>query len=245
MSKKFLVIFAVVGLTVFTAHGKSLSDEVSPSVYLEQASVKEKKAFVSDWMKWVETQSLSKKEKTALLALVSPSKKLSGVEVLENVDASILAWFYGFEESPSKLLHKTGRISRSTDTSVCLQYQLCVIVTKSRQRMTAYLYGQPIGGLTNIPVSTARRGKVTPTGLYSINQLAGPHARSGKYNGAYMGWRMQFMGDYFLHATSKGYYSKLGKRASAGCVRMTYGQAKQLNQLMRKIGRPSIRVVIR
>ena len=222
MSKNIVVvlIFSALNLTALSAQAERLSDKVSPKAELAQSSVEKRESFLKNWKEWIASQEVSADEQEALLALVSEDQKITGPDVLEKVDSSIVADFYGFEEPASSLMKKTAKISTSTNRGACLQYELCVIVSIARQRMTAYRNGQPIGGLSGIPVSTARPGKITPRGLFTVNQIAGPNARSSRYKGAYMGYRMQIDGHYFLHATSKKYYSRLGRRASAGCVRM-------------------------
>ena len=240
----FVLIAIVLGWS-FQASAENLKDTKSPYALLQQMSVQEKQEFIGQWNQWVAEQNVSKSQKEALKALVTFNKELSGPSVLENVDSDIVNWFYGLESSAKPLLHKVAKISKHADVETCRAYSLCVVVTKSTQSMTAYFNGQPMAGLSAVPVSTARRGKYTPTGLFTVQELGNVHSRSGRYHGAYMGYRMQIQGHYFLHATSKKYYKRLGRRASAGCVRMTLGQAKKLNKLMRQLGRSNVRVVVR
>jgi hypothetical protein len=129
-----------------------------------------------------------------------------------------------------------GFLSEKQDDQYCLRYDLCVIVSKSEQTLYAYYQGRAIEGVHGAPVSTARAGKKTPTGTFSIGELAGPNRVSGLYKGAALYYAMQLHGNIFIHATSKDKYKDLGTPASAGCVRTTFEVAKTLNLLMREIG---------
>ena len=66
-------------------------------------------------------------------------------------------------------------------------------------------------------VSTAKAGKVTPTGIYEPEFLS-RHHKSRKYNNAPMPFAIFYDGDYAIHGTDQ--IKRLGKPASHGCVRL-------------------------
>jgi lipoprotein-anchoring transpeptidase ErfK/SrfK len=191
---------------------------------------------------------LSDEEKSAYKALVSPSKMAAGDDVLEMIDAETLKWFYGSEDQATEnsegLLHKVSKQSTGTSIDSCKQWTLCVYVSKSKQRLYAFYNGNPINSLYDKKVSTARPGKWTPTGTFSIGEIAGRWRVSNLYSGAALYYAMQIDGNIFIHATSEGNYKNLGRPASAGCVRTHLSTAEELNGLMRQVGRSNIRVVV-
>ena len=71
------------------------------------------------------------------------------------------------------------------------------------------------------PVSTARKGYVTPRGNYRPTRL---HQMwySRKYDMSPMPYSVFFRGGYAIHGT--GYVKQLGRPASHGCVRLRHGQ---------------------
>ncbi len=72
---------------------------------------------------------------------------------------------------------------------------------------------------SGIKVSGARRGKVTPRGLFAVHNVA-REAFSASYDNSPMPCSLFFHngGKYAIHGT--GYISKLGSPASAGCIRV-------------------------
>ncbi len=218
----------------------------SPYHQLKNASEAERAELITQFKKWVETSGYSETEKKALEALITEDPSVTGDGILEVLDQEIISWFYGYEaEKLSDITHNAKRLSSTPNESNCKQHRLCVVVDKSRQRLNAYEYGRPISALSDVLVSTARKGKHTPTGLFSVQEIAGKNRYSGIYKGAYLGYAMQIHGNIFLHATSTNNYKYLGSRASAGCIRMTLEKAQHLNRLMREIGRKNIRVVVK
>lgn len=91
------------------------------------------------------------------------------------------------------------------------------------------------------PVSTARKGKWTPRGTYSAKWLS-RHHKSSLYNDAPMPFAIFFRGNYAIHGTNQ--ISKLGRPASAGCVRLHPEHASVLFSLTQAVGRQNMRVVI-
>lgn len=83
------------------------------------------------------------------------------------------------------------------------------------------------------PVSTARRGKITPKGAFTPEWMSRYH-KSSLYNGAPMPFSIFFKGDYAVHGTDQ--ISRLGEPASAGCVRLHPKNAAILFALTQKVG---------
>lgn len=92
------------------------------------------------------------------------------------------------------------------------------------------------------PVSTARRGKVTPTGPFVPQALARDH-RSTLSDGAPMPWSILFSGNGAIHGTTG--VEALGAPASAGCVRLLAHNARQLFELVRPVGKGATLIEIR
>ena len=186
----------------------------------------------------MQSSDLSEAEKEAYIALVEPDKaQISGDQVLELIDEETLKWFYGSRMDGVERIFDAATVSKEPmDLNNCLGYTLCVYISKATQMMTAYYNGRPIQGVSNVAISTARPGKFTPTGTFSIGELAGRWRVSGRYGGAALYYAMQLQGHIFVHATSQDNYPALGQPASAGCVRTTLVVAEYLNGLMRDIG---------
>ena len=91
------------------------------------------------------------------------------------------------------------------------------------------------------PVSTARAGKVTPTGLYSVQSMVPMHY-STLYDNAPMPWSIFFSGNYAIHGTTQT--DRLGTPASAGCVRLHPDHARTLYDLVQFHGRDMTRIEI-
>jgi lipoprotein-anchoring transpeptidase ErfK/SrfK len=82
-------------------------------------------------------------------------------------------------------------------------------------------------------VSTARRGKVTPTGRWTAKWLA-RHHRSSRYNNAPMPYSIFYNGNFAIHGTNQ--ISKLGRPASAGCIRLHPQNAAILFRMTKQAG---------
>lgn len=106
------------------------------------------------------------------------------------------------------------------------------------QTMTVSRQGQV---LYRWKVSTARNGYVTPRGTYRPQRL---HRMwySRKYEMSPMPWSVFYHGGYAIHGTNA--VSRLGSRASHGCVRLAPGNAATLYSLISKYGMGNARVVI-
>jgi len=101
----------------------------------------------------------------------------------------------------------------------------------SDQAMTVSIDGKPA---YTWPVSTARQGKFTPTGLFTVQSMRRMHY-SSLYNNAPMPWSIFFWGNFAIHGTTD--VDRLGQPASAGCVRLHPDDAKTLYQLIEANGR--------
>lgn len=103
-------------------------------------------------------------------------------------------------------------------------------ISNGAQRMHVYVNG----GLAHVwPVSTARRGYVTPPGSYRVRRMERMWY-SRKYHMSPMPYAMFFRGGYAIHGT--GAVRALGSRASHGCVRLATGNARTLFGLTQRYG---------
>jgi len=113
-----------------------------------------------------------------------------------------------------------------------------VNISISRQSMTV-----TIDGMDRFvwPVSTARRGYVTPTGSYRVQSMHKMHY-SSLFNDAPMPFTIFFHGHYAIHGTYE--VKKLGRPASAGCIRLHPDNARFLFDLVKERGPMSLQVVL-
>jgi len=104
-------------------------------------------------------------------------------------------------------------------------------VDLSTQQMTVWVDGLP---RYSWPVSTARRGYVTPTGSYRPQRLYRSYY-SRKYDNSPMPYAIFFRGGYAIH----GSYAtrQLGSPASHGCIRLAPSHAATLFYLVHREGR--------
>jgi lipoprotein-anchoring transpeptidase ErfK/SrfK len=109
----------------------------------------------------------------------------------------------------------------------------------STQSMTLFHRGRIVG---QWPVSTARNGKETPTGVWTAKWLA-RHHQSRMYDNAPMPYSVFYDGDYAVHGTYQT--RRLGRPASAGCVRLDPRHAAVLFNLVAKEGLNNTLIVIR
>ena len=111
-------------------------------------------------------------------------------------------------------------------------------VDKSAQIMTVYHRGEVIGRWA---VSTARPGKVTPSGSWTAKWLSGYH-RSSRYENAPMPFSIFYNGHFAIHGTNQ--IKKLGKPASAGCIRLHPSNAAKLFSLVQSEGLGNMKVIV-
>lgn len=91
-------------------------------------------------------------------------------------------------------------------------------------------------------VSTARAGKVTPSGSWSAKWLSKNH-RSSRYNNAPMPYSIFYNGNFAVHGTDQ--ISRLGRPASSGCIRLHPKHAAILFSLTQREGLKNTRIVVR
>ncbi|MGQ3675276.1 L,D-transpeptidase [Xanthobacter sp. TB0139] len=103
-------------------------------------------------------------------------------------------------------------------------------VDLSRQRMVVMVNGVP---RHSWPVSTARRGYITPTGTYRPQRMYREYY-SRKYNNSPMPHAIFFRGGYAIHGSYATH--RLGSRASHGCIRLSPRNAARLYTLVRAHG---------
>lgn len=111
-------------------------------------------------------------------------------------------------------------------------------VSISTQTMTVTKYGRV---LYTWPVSTARKGYVTPRGSFRPTRM---HKmwRSRKYDNAPMPYSVFYNGGYAVHGTN--HVRSLGRPASHGCVRLQTGNAAAFYSLVREVGPGNTRIVV-
>lgn len=112
-------------------------------------------------------------------------------------------------------------------------------VSISKQMMEVYHEGRK---LYEWPVSTARKGKVTPVGQWRGAQWLSKNHKSSRYNNAPMPYAVFYNGHYAIHGTNQ--VSKLGRPASAGCVRLHTDNARVLFNMVRAEGKQNLKVVV-
>lgn len=113
-----------------------------------------------------------------------------------------------------------------------------VRISISRQEMDVYHEGRLIH---TWPVSTAKKGYVTPKGNWTPQFLSKDH-RSSRYNNAPMPWAIFYSGNYAIHGTDA--IKRLGKPASHGCVRLHPGNARILYRMVRAEGMANTRISV-
>ncbi|MGI6855721.1 L,D-transpeptidase [Mesorhizobium sp. 1B3] len=108
----------------------------------------------------------------------------------------------------------------------------------SSQTMTVTRHGRVIH---TWPVSTARKGYVTPRGTWRPTRL---HKmwRSRKYDNAPMPYSVFYHGGYAIHGTSA--VKRLGSPASHGCVRLDTANAAAFYALVKQVGPGNTRIVV-
>ena len=116
--------------------------------------------------------------------------------------------------------------------------QIVIRVDLSDQEMTVM---QGARRLYSWPVSTAKRGKITPTGTYQPQWFSRNH-RSSLYNDAPMPFSIFYDGNYAIHGTTSTY--ALGRPASNGCVRLHPENARTLYEMVYKLGKDDTYIVV-
>jgi lipoprotein-anchoring transpeptidase ErfK/SrfK len=121
---------------------------------------------------------------------------------------------------------------------IALAERVVARVSISSQTMKVFHEGRHI---YTWPVSTAKSGKITPTGIYQPEFLS-RHHRSRRYNNAPMPFAIFYDGNYAIHGTDQ--IKRLGKPASHGCVRLHPDNAEILFKMVKWEGMENMRVEI-
>jgi lipoprotein-anchoring transpeptidase ErfK/SrfK len=118
------------------------------------------------------------------------------------------------------------------------QADVQVRISKSQQTMYVYVNRE----LTYVwPVSTGRGRYDTPGGTFRPHRLE-RRWYSTKYSGAPMHNAVFYNGGYAIHATTE--VSRLGSRASHGCIRLAPGNARTFYALVSQQGAGRTRISI-
>jgi lipoprotein-anchoring transpeptidase ErfK/SrfK len=123
--------------------------------------------------------------------------------------------------------------------TVSLAERVVARVSISTQSMKVYHEGRHLFSWT---VSTAKPGKITPTGVYVGAEALSKHHRSRLYNNAPMPFAIFYDGHYAIHGTDQ--ITRLGAPASNGCVRLHPDNAAILFQMVKAEGKDNLRVEI-
>lgn len=118
------------------------------------------------------------------------------------------------------------------------QAKVVAKINIAQQKMTVTVDGK-VKHVWN--VSTARKGFVTPRGVYAPKRM---HVKyySKKYYNSPMPYSIFFKGGYAVHGTNA--VGKLGAPASHGCIRLATGNAAKLYALMKNHGPGKAKIVI-
>jgi lipoprotein-anchoring transpeptidase ErfK/SrfK len=114
--------------------------------------------------------------------------------------------------------------------------EIVVTVNKVSQRMSVMVDGEH---RYTWAVSTGVYG--TPSGTYRAQALS-RHHRSSIYGGVPMPYSIFYDGNFAIHGTYQT--SRLGSRASRGCIRLHPANAATLFSLVQRQGLGSTRIVV-
>jgi lipoprotein-anchoring transpeptidase ErfK/SrfK len=113
---------------------------------------------------------------------------------------------------------------------------IIAVVDKSDQKLHLYENGLK---KYSWEVSTARKGKVTPTGTWNAQWLS-KHHKSSLYNNAPMPYAIFYDGNFAIHGTDQ--IGRLGTPASSGCVRLHPENAAVLYAMVEQAGKSNFAV---
>ena len=172
------------------------------------------------------------------IELVSPPAKLQysvSVEEGPTIDQSI---FKVLKQKPDTGTHtklNTEGLYAEIDD---LDETIIAVVDKSDQKLHLYENGLK---KHSWEVSTARKGKVTPTGTWNAKWLSKYH-KSSIYNNAPMPYSIFYNGNSAIHGTDQ--IGRLGTPASSGCVRLHPENAAVLYAMVERVGRSDFAVKV-
>ena len=118
------------------------------------------------------------------------------------------------------------------------QAEVVIHINKSTQRMTVVRDGQ---ALYQWAVSTGRAGYGTPSGVFGPQRMARSWFSHAYYNSP-MPHSIFFYHGFAIHGTNE--ISRLGGRASHGCVRLHPSHAAALYALVQRNGARNTRIEI-
>jgi len=114
-------------------------------------------------------------------------------------------------------------------------------VSVSKQRMTVYLDGKPVNGLSNIKISTGKKGHSTKRGTYSLKGKEVVKKRVNRTFTKRLGRKVYledaihvYGGVFFHKASTAAQKNTLGKAASHGCIRMDRNLSGKIFSLAKK-----------
>ena len=128
-------------------------------------------------------------------------------------------------------LFKRSNKSRVQVTVSLSEQKMFVVVSDRRGRKTRKTF----------VVSTGADGFETPTGTWRASWMAKDH-KSDTYDGAPMPNSVFFAPGYAIHGTAE--VSKLGQRASHGCVRLRPADSEYFFQAVSEIGMARTKITI-
>lgn len=131
-------------------------------------------------------------------------------------------------------LAPTVSIAHSVEESGLIEIQVDV----SEQKMYVFKDNTQ---LYTWDVSTARKGKVTPRGVFKPQFLSKNH-KSSLYNNAPMPYSIFYSGNYAIHGTYD--VDKLGAPASAGCVRLDPDNAAILFEMVKSTSFSNVKIIV-
>ena len=119
-----------------------------------------------------------------------------------------------------------------------LKETIIAVVDKSDQKL--HLFENGLKKYT-WDVSTARNGKVTPTGTWNAQWLSKYH-KSSIYNNAPMPYSIFYDGNFAIHGTDQ--IGRLGTPASSGCVRLHPENAAVLFAMVEQAGKSNFAIKV-
>lgn len=123
-----------------------------------------------------------------------------------------------------------------TASSLAAQANVLAKIDLGDQQMEVYVDGKLKHSWS---ISSGRKGYETPTGSYRPTRLE-REWYSTQYDDAPMPYAVFFSGGYAIH----GGYSRVGRPASHGCIRLNNGNAATFFRLVEGRGSSSVRIQI-
>lgn len=141
---------------------------------------------------------------------------------------------------PGDYKKKPKQLNATSDNMVLeiddMDEEIIAVVRKSEQKLYLFKNGHKVHSWK---VSTARAGKVTPSGTWNAKWLS-KHHKSSIYNNAPMPYSIFYDGNFAIHGTNQ--IHKLGTPASSGCVRLHPENAAVLFAMVKQVGKSNFAV---